>query len=141
MIHDHNIPPRRKLHYLKHGPARSAIAGCFYGTSEEAYQQAWYILDKRYGPRFVVQEALGQRLENWLVIGNNDSKGLEKFADFLGTCLDAMPYVKGLSYLDDYKENKRLKSKLPRRCAARWTCYVTDAQQDSDEFPSFTQFV
>ena len=144
MIHDHNIPPRRKLHYLKqyvHGPARSAIAGCFYGTSEEAYQQAWHILDKRYGRPFVVQEALGQRLENWPVIGNNDSKGLEKFADFLGTCLDAMPYVKGLSYLNDYKENKRLKSKLPGRCAARWTRYVTDVQQDSDEFPSFAQFV
>ena len=49
-----------RLHYLKKyigGPARQAIEGYFFLTTEDAYDQAKKLLEKRYGDPFVIGNA------------------------------------------------------------------------------------
>ena len=96
LIENKGIQPTEKLYYLRQyvsGPARDAIEGFFFGTTEEAYQGAWKTLRDRFGQQFKVRQAFRDRLDKWPKTGAKDSTALRKFSDFLKGCLDAIPYV------------------------------------------------
>ena len=42
-----------------------------------------------------------------------DCTMLQRYADILKSCLDAMPHINGLQVLNDCKENQKIVSKLP----------------------------
>lgn len=48
----------------------------------------------------------------WPKIGLNDSLAFRDFADFLKSCAEAMPHVKGLAILNDSEENHKLFTRL-----------------------------
>ncbi|KAL1280050.1 hypothetical protein QQF64_014650 [Cirrhinus molitorella] len=52
-------------------------------------------------------------------------EGLRNFSDFLNSCRDAMPHVKGLEILNDCEENRKLVSKIPDWTAACWNRHAT----------------
>ncbi len=96
--------PADKLFYLQKyvsGEAQSVLEGSFYRKDDEAYDQAWEALNSRYGHPFVIQRAFREKLNNWPKIGSRESVKLRQFSDFLTTCSNAMPHIKGLQVLND----------------------------------------
>ena len=117
------------------------MEGFFYSTTEESYAGAWKTLDERYGHHFKVQEAFREKLSKWPKIAVKDGAGFQEYADFLKACKDAMAQIKGLSILNDCKENQRLTSKLPDWVASRWNREVTRGIEEKGEYPDFQSFV
>jgi len=143
LIENKGVSAEEKIYYLQQyvaGDAKDAIAGCFYGT-ESDYQHAWETLEKRFGHSFKIQEVFRDRLDKWPKIGAKDGMALQKYADFLQTCIDAMPHVRDLKILDDCKENQRMAAKLPDWAITRWSRVVADSLDASCEYPAFKQFV
>ncbi|XP_026012239.1 uncharacterized protein LOC113014739 [Astatotilapia calliptera] len=137
------ISPAEKLHLLKRyitGPALKCLEGTFYRSDEEAYKDAWKRLDQRYGQPFVVQKAFRDKLSKWPKIHSKDAEGLRAFSDFLTTCLQATPHVKGLEILSDCEENQKLLQKIPEWLATRWNRQVTVTLMKGKDFPSFKDF-
>jgi len=144
LIENKGISAEEKIYYLQQyvvGDARESIAGCLYGTNEEDYQRAWQTLEKRFGHPFKVQESFRDKLDKWPKVGNKDSVALQRYADFLRSCLDAMPHVKGLTVLNDCKENQKMTSKLPDWAITRWSRIVSESLDSATEYPTFKQFV
>ncbi len=143
LIENKGISAEEKIYYLMQyvtGDAREAISGCLYGTEEADYQHAWNTLEKRFGHPFKIQEAYREKLEKWPKVGNKDGTALQRYADFLQSCLDATPHIKGLSILDDCKENQKMAAKLPDWAVTRWSRIVADSIE-SCNYPTFKQFV
>nr|XP_046230542.1 uncharacterized protein LOC124051127 [Scatophagus argus] len=135
--------PAHRLFYLKKyigGDALCVLEGTFYRSDEEAYTQAWEVLNKRYGHPFVVQRAFRGKLSNWTKIGPKESLKLREFSDFLISCRNAMPHVAGLRVLDDCEENQKLLQKLPDWLTTRWNRHVTRALDEGNLYPGFKEF-
>ncbi|KAL7842113.1 hypothetical protein SRHO_G00238020 [Serrasalmus rhombeus] len=137
------ISSAEKLFYLKKyvgGPARKALDGTFYRNDNVAFQDAWSKLNQRYGQPFTIQRAFQTKLANWSKIHPKDALGLRDLSDFLISCQEAMPYVKGLEILNDCEENQKIVQKLPDWIVSRWNRQVTQALTEKQEFPSFKDF-
>ncbi|XP_026042791.1 uncharacterized protein LOC113033320 [Astatotilapia calliptera] len=137
------LPAGEKMLYLKSylaGEARKAVEGFFYRNSEDAYQGAWEILQERYGSSFVVQKAFRDKLMKWPKIAPNDPVALREFSDFLQSCAEAIPHVKGLAILNDGEENHKLLKKLPEWLVRRWGRVVVDELDRCQEYPPFAHF-
>ncbi|XP_041820612.1 uncharacterized protein LOC121626271 [Chelmon rostratus] len=144
LIDRKNISSADKLHYLRRyvgGPAQKTLDGIFYRNDDAAYKDAWNRLNNRYGQPFIIQRAFREKLANWPKIQSKDAEGFRTFADFLHTCQEAMPHVKGLDILNDCEENQKLVQKLPDWAASRWNREVTHVMKEKQEFPSFQDFV
>jgi Protein of unknown function (DUF1759) len=143
LIENKGITAEERIYYLQQyvaGDAKDAVTGCFYGTEESDYQQAWATLERRFGHPFKVQEAFRDKLDKWPRVGPKDSIALQRYADFLQSCLDATPHIKGLAILNDCKENQRMAAKLPDWAITRWSRIVADSL-DVSSYPTFKQFV
>ena len=81
--------------------------------TEDAFQEAKALLQKRYGDPFVVANAFRDKLEAWPKIANRDGLALRKLSDFLRQCDTAMRTIDSLKILNDERENKKLLMKLP----------------------------
>ena len=112
----------------------------FYGTTEADYTRAWETLESRYGHPFKVQKAFRERLASWPKIGPKDRAALQKYADYLRCCCDAMPHIKGLSDLDHCNESQRLATKLPDGAITSWSRQITDSLDNTAEYPTFVEF-
>lgn len=137
------ISASEKMLYLKSylsGEARKSVEGFFYRSSEDAYEGAWAVLKDRYGNPFIVQKAFRDKLMKWPKISPNDSLALRDFADFLKSCVEAMPHVKGLSILNDCEENHKLLKKLPDWIVRKWSRIVVEQLDASGEYPIFEHF-
>ena len=117
------------------------MVGCFYGTEDSDYQRAWQTLERRFGHPFRIQEAFREKLNNWPKLNNKDNTGLQRYADFLRSCQDAMPHIQGLRVLNDCKENQKLASKLPDHLIQGWSRTATDYVDSLGEYPDFSRFV
>ncbi|XP_051939800.1 uncharacterized protein LOC127612976 [Hippocampus zosterae] len=135
--------PADRLFYLQKyiaGEAKSSLEGSFYRRDEEAYQQAWDRLNTRYGNSFIVQRAFREKLNGWPKIGGREYFKLREFSDFLQTCSNAMPYIKGLQVLNDCEENQKMLVKLPDWVTSRWNRHVTEQLDEGKDYPSFHNF-
>lgn len=135
--------PAHRVFYLKKyigGEALCVLEGTFYRSDEDAYTQAWDALNKRYGHSFIVQRDFRGKLGSWPKIGPRESLKLREFSDFLISCKNAMPHVKGLKVLDDCEENQKLLQKLPDWATTRWNRYVTKKLDKDEPYPGFQEF-
>lgn len=67
--------PVDKLFYLQkyiNGEALTVFEGIFYRKDDEAYDQAWEILNSRYGHPFLIQSAFREKRNNWSKIGSGE---------------------------------------------------------------------
>ncbi|XP_038140499.1 uncharacterized protein LOC119792268 [Cyprinodon tularosa] len=143
LIDSKAISAGEKMLYLKSylsGEARKAVEGFFYRSSEDAYEGAWAVLQERYGNSFVIQKAFRDKLKSWPKIAPNDPSSLRDFADFLKSCEEAMPQVKGLSILNDCEENHKMLKKLPDWVVRKWSRVVVEVLDACGEYPSFECF-
>lgn len=110
-------------------------------SSEDAFEEAKKLLEKRYGDPFVIGNAFRNKLERWPRIMAKDGEGLRKFADFLNQCHTAMDSMKCLNILDDERENRKLLLKLPEWIVDRWNRQVAICRENEKRFPSFKEFM
>jgi len=123
------------------GEAAECIDGMFYRSDEDAYQDAWAMLNERYGHSSVIISAFRTKLSSWPKIGGKEYLALRKFADFLVTIDNAIPHISGLKNLNDEEENRKLLQKLPDWIIVRWGNIVADHDNKGKDYPSFHQFV
>lgn len=126
------------------GPARKAIESYFLLGTESAYNAAWTVLEERYGSPFLIAKAFRDKLNAWPRITSKGSVELQEYADFLNSCNAAMSQItmsQGLEVLNDCNENQNMLSKLPDCLTSRWNRKVTELQEQSYTFPSFSYFV
>lgn len=143
LIGDKPLPVCEKMLYLKSylaGEARKAVEGYFFRNSEQAYAGIRSVLEERYGSPFVIQRAFRAKLTKWPKIAANDPKALREFADFLQSCAEAIPQVKGLEILNDCEENHKLLRKLPEWIVQRWSRIVVEELDKSQDYPNFARF-
>lgn len=93
-------------------PAKNAIEGCFYGTTEADYFRAWETLENRYGHHFKVQKPFREKLVSWPKTGPKDGAALYKYGDYSRCCCDAMPDGVKCLDLNDCNDNQKLATKL-----------------------------
>ena len=112
-----------RMYYLEQfttGVPRDIVRGCLYLPSG-GYQQARYLLQKRYGDPEKVADTFVDRILSWPVVKADDVAGMDRFALELRTCLNA---VQGLlpesNELDHSKTLKRLLEKVPYHIQERW---------------------
>nr|XP_046214589.1 uncharacterized protein LOC124041258 isoform X1 [Oncorhynchus gorbuscha] len=144
LIDRKNIPTTEKIYYLRKyvgGPAKKAIESYFMLGTESAYHAAWTILEERYGNKFFIAKSFRDKLNAWPTIGSKDSLELRDLVDFLRSCEAAMSQNKGLEVLNDCNENQKILAKLPDWLTSRWNRKVTDILEETEIFPSFSQFV
>ena len=128
LIEQKHIPPSEKIHYLRKylsGSVREVVENFFLLTSEDAYGEAKQLLEERYCDPFVIGCAFRDRLEKWPKIQEKDSFGLRRFSDFLKQCLTAMSSVKGLSVLNDDRENRKMLMMVSEWLVNRWNRFVS----------------
>ena len=144
LIHRKNLPSNDKMYYLKRyvsGSAKEAINGLFLqGSSAEAYERAWNILDERFGHPFIVTNAYRDKLRKWPKISSKDHQGLRRFADFLLSTETAMQIIENLNVLNDYMENQKLLTKLPEWLVSRWNREATRKMKEEKKYPDFKTF-
>ncbi|KAK3545764.1 hypothetical protein QTP70_011831, partial [Hemibagrus guttatus] len=144
LIDQKNIQDKEKIYYLRRyvsGQAKKALDGYFLLGTESAYVAAWEILEERYGNPFTIAKSYRDKLQAWPKMGFRDSFELREFVDFLRSCEAAMVHIKALEILNDCNENRKILSKLPDWLAVRWNRKVIEIEEESNQFPSFSQFV
>ena len=123
------------------GQAKNALEGYFLLGTESAYAAAWEILEERYGNPFTIAKSYRDKLQACPKIGSKDSFELREFVDFLHSCKATMVHIKASEILNDCNENRKILSKLPDWLTANWNRKVIEVQEESNQFPSFSQFV
>ena len=144
LIERKNIPVSEKIYYLRNyvgGPARKAVESYFLLETDMAYHTACNTLVERYGSSFVIAKAFRDKLSLRLKIGMKDSSELREFSDLLRGCEAAMSQIKSLEVLNNCSKNQRMLSKLPDWLTARWNRKVTQFEEESGLFPTFSNFV
>ncbi|XP_059380370.1 uncharacterized protein LOC132115947 isoform X1 [Carassius carassius] len=144
LIDQKNIPDTEKIFYLRRyvsGPAKRAVEGYFLLGTESAYAAAWKFLDKRYGNPFTIAKAFIDKLHAWPKMTSRERFELRDFADFLSSCEAATAHIKSLEILNDCNETRKILSKLPDWLAASWNRKVIEIEEQTNQFPTFSQFV
>ncbi|ROI37047.1 von Willebrand factor A domain-containing protein 5A [Anabarilius grahami] len=123
LIERKNIPKMERLYYLRKylgGSAKKAVEGYLLVGTDEAYDSAWQLLEKRFGDPFTIGKCFRDKLHSWPKISSKDGCELREFADFLKSCEAAMPRIKTLEVLNDCMESQRILLKLPDWLVSRW---------------------
>ena len=109
--------------------------------TEDAFQEAKALLQKRYRDPFVVANAFRDKLEAWPKIANRNGLALRKLSDFQCQCDTAMRTIDSLKILNDERENKKLLMKLPDWVVDSGSREVADAREGDGAVPLFGKFV
>ena len=144
LIEGRAVKPSERLHFLGkylEGDAKEVVDGFILLDSEDAYERAKEMLDKRFGDPFAVATACRKKVESWQKIHPNDGPGLRKYADFLVQCEQIMKKIGSLRILNDEQENQRLTLKLPSWAINRWSRAAFHWKEDKGTFPPFSEFV
>ncbi|XP_032411399.1 uncharacterized protein LOC116714770 isoform X2 [Xiphophorus hellerii] len=144
LIERKNIPKNERLYYLRKylgGPAKRAVEGFLLVGTDEAYDSAWKVLEKRFGDLFTIGKCFRDKLHSWPKINPKDGSELREFADFLKNCEAAMLHIRSLEVLNDCMEIQKLLLKLPDWLTTRWNRTAMKIRRASDgEYPSFHVF-
>ena len=140
LIERKNIPPSDYIHYLKGcigGAAKRCVAGFLQIPTEESFNEAISLIDKRFGNPFVIAQSFKAKLQEWPKIAARDHVGLQEFSDFLCQCEVAARSNESLRVLDDDLYNNELVLKLPDWLSDKWA--RDRGSQDSWTLQQFSQ--
>ena len=113
-VHNREIPSSEKMSHLKTlltGKARAAIASM--GYSGDLYDEAWALLERRFGRPYLIVEAQLNTLRNQQAIRMHDSKALASYSTTISNVVSA---VRNYKYEGDLRSSATLQiaiEKLP----------------------------
>ena len=123
------------------GEARMAVE-CFLTLEpEQAFDEAYRLLVRRYGDKFELANNYCKKLKSWPQVSGTDISGLRRYVDFLRQCLTAKSNLKGLAILDIESENTDMVRKLPVWLSRKWARKVSSYREEYEDYPSFAVFV
>ena len=143
LIENKALLPHQKLVYLQDylsGEALDLVKGVCSLNSAEAYIEARRKLDEKYGDPFDITEAFRDRLESWPRLADNDSKGLQKYSNFLDQCVVTMSAVSELGKLSDPREMKGFPNTLPSALMNKWSRLAGSLRYDHKRHPTFHEY-
>ena len=123
------------------GEAKAAVKGYLTLPPEEAFREAYKLLQGRYGDKFRLASGFHEQLKSWSRISGTDTVGLRRFVDFLKQCLTAKASFRSLAVLDDESENANMVRKLPTWLSRKWVRRVDAYREENEAYPSFAEFV
>ena len=143
LIENKSIHAIERIHYLNKylgGKAKASVSGYFILRSENAYQQARELLEKRFGNPFIISEEFQKKLETWPKLQPKDNKGLLDFSDFINQCQIASTEIPNLSFLNDMREIGKIANKLPESIVHRWRRTCAKVKEEKGKYPNFLDF-
>lgn len=109
--------------------------------TDEAYDSAWEVLERRFGDLFIIRKCFRDKLLNCPKISSKDGNELREFADFLKSCEAAIPHIRSLEVLNDCMEIQKLLLKLPDWLTTGWNrAAMKIRRHNNGEYPSFYMF-
>ena len=123
------------------GDVRKVLENCLFQNNAAAYDEAWDVLNQRYGDLFSVGQAFRERLFSWPKISSNDSKGIQDLAGFLRSFRVTMHHVPSLQSLKNSHESQRIITRLPDWMISRWNRIIFAAIKNEGNYPLFVDFV
>lgn len=103
------------------GDAKEWIEYYIMSDTHTVFDDAMQAIEENFGDPFQVADAFRDKLESWPKIGGSDSKGLNKYAQFLKQCKHAKFSNEHLSDLDNPCQLKNFVSCLPSYLIQRWS--------------------
>ena len=143
IIDDNATTVAQKLVHLSRsttGEAHEAIKGLLSLNTQDAYDQAMALLERRYGDPFLVAQACKEKIMNWPAIKSGQGRELRKFSDHLQYCLVAMNTIQYMEYLNSQDANSLILTKLPRDIVGKWCRRIHKAVKTEQRFPLFSEF-
>ena len=143
-----NLTNKEKLHYMHQftsGLPQRLVESCLYRDSSEGYQEAWRLLDRKYGSVECIGNAHIEKILAYPEVGRDDVSALENFSVQLIMAWNAvsrLPY--GRSELDNPKTIRHLVAKLPYSLQDRWRRVahrVGEVECKVAGFQEFSKFV
>lgn len=132
-----------KIRYLKKyvkGAARECINGQIIIRTELSYRQARQKLTSRFGNKLDVARSMRNTLDTWQKIPAHDTQALQKYADYLENCSNAMKSISGLSSLDEEISNERFARVLPDWAHTKWGATTHRIRKNEMRYPKFAEF-
>ena len=121
----------KRVRYLKNyldKDAREVVQGQLTINTAESYQHIRSKLRDRFGRKLNVARAIKEKLDAWPVIKTGDSRGLQKYADYLDNIRANLSSNENLCVLHNDQENERLVDKLPEWMARKWAAKLRQTQ-------------
>ncbi|XP_067943200.1 uncharacterized protein [Watersipora subatra] len=132
-----------KIRYLKkyvEGTARECINGQFMIRTELSYRHAREKLTSRFGNKLDVARSMKNKLDTWPKISANDTPALQRYADYLESCSNAMKSIPGLASLDEELNNERFARVLPDWAHQKWGATTHRIRKKEMRYPKFAEF-
>ena len=132
-VEEKTTNPRDRLCYLEQftrGEANTMVHSCMYNADPElAYKQAKAVLQKNYGNKYRITNAIIKRVEEWPEIKTDDAGKLNNFSLCLTELLNTAKNLNQCNEIDHSNNIKMVISKLPYCLKEKW-CHTADYIQE-----------
>ncbi len=136
--------PADRMYFLDQyttGRAGNIVQGCMHMPPDRGYVEARKLLEKHFGNKYKVSEAILHKAENWSDIKNEDSKALKDFSLFLTESENMMIRLNYLQELNHTRSLRGLVAKLPYQLRLKWRSYTDNIQESLDREVTFHDLV
>ena len=136
-----------RLYYLEQftaGDVKELVRSCHHLPPDEGYDQARWLLKKKFGDEYRVASAYETKALDWPNIKPEDGAALNLFSIFLTSCRNALASSRYISNFDQPGNIQKLVFKLPYSLRERWCRTADDVmefQARPVEFSDFVAFV
>ena len=136
-----------RLYYLEQftaGDVKELVRSCHHLPPDEGYDQARWLLKKKFGDEYRVASAYETKALDWPNIKPEDGAALNRFSIFLTSCRNALTSSRYISNCDQPGNIQKLVFKLPYSLRERWRRTADDVmefQARPVEFSDFVAFV
>ena len=136
-----------RLYYLEQftaGDVKELVRSCHHLPPDEGYDQARWLLKKKFGDEYRIASAYETKALDWPNIRPEDGAALNRFSIFLTSCRNALASSRYISNFDQPGNIQKLVFKLPYSLRERWRRTADDVmefQARPVEFSDFVAFV
>ena len=126
------------------GDVKELVRSCHHLPPDECYDQARWLLKKKFGDEYRVASAYETKALDWPNIKPEDGAALNRFSIFLTSCRNALTSSRYISNCDQPGNIQKLVFKLPYSLRERWRRTADDVmkfQARPVEFSDFVAFV
>ena len=133
-----------RLYYLEQfttGDVKELLRSCHHLPPDEGYDQARWVLKKKFGNEHRVASAYETKALNWPNIRPEDGAALNRFSIFVTSCRNALARRRYISNFDQPGNIHKVVFKLPYSLRERWRLTADDVMELQARPVGFSDFV